>query len=116
MLEKGNLTLAFDDFGSGYTKFKTMAMLAHKKRASILKVDGELVKEILNSEIHAKVVKSVTEFGKVLGLSLVFENISTEKLLKKVKQIVNSKGLDKAYGQGFYFATPQPAVVQPLNN
>ncbi len=111
-LEKGNLTLAFDDFGSGYTNFKTVAMLAHKKRASILKVDGELVKEILNSEVQERVVRSVTEFGKVLGLTLVFENISSEKLLKKVRQIVKSKGLEKAYGQGFYFATPQPAVVQ----
>jgi EAL domain-containing protein (putative c-di-GMP-specific phosphodiesterase class I) len=114
-LERGNLTLAFDDFGSGYTNFKTVALLAHRGRASILKVDGELTKEILNSEVHQGVVRAITEFGKVLNLNLVFENIASQALLEKVRQIVKNKGLKRAYGQGFYFAPPQPAVVQRTN-
>ena len=114
-LERGNLILAFDDFGSGYTNFKTVAILAHRGRASILKVDGELTKEILTSEVHEGVVRAITEFGKVLNLNLVFENIASEELLNKVRRIVKDKGLKRAYGQGFYFATPQPAVIHSPN-
>jgi len=109
-IEKGNLKIAFDDFGSGYTNFKTVAMLAHRGRTSFLKVDGELVREINLSEIHEKVVETIADFGCELGLGVIFEHISDREVLEKVKQISQKVGLKEAYGQGFYLGKPQPVV------
>lgn len=112
-IEKGNLTIAFDDFGSGYTNFKTVAMLAHEGRASILKVDGELVRAVADSEVHLKVVETVSEFAKELGMGVVFENVSNERIFEVVADIAKRKGLKRVYAQGYYISPPQPAVVFP---
>ena len=109
-IEKGNLKIAFDDFGSGYTNFKTVAMLAHKGRTSFLKVDGELVGEVNHSQVHQKVVETITEFGQELGLGVIFEQISNGEVFKKIKEIAQKVGLKKAYGQGYYFAEPKPLI------
>ncbi len=109
-IEKGNLKIAFDDFGSGYTNFKTVALLAHRGRTSFLKVDGELVRGIKDSPIHEKVVETIADFGCELGLGVIFEHISDESVFKKVKTLAQKVGLKEAYGQGYYFGQPQPVI------
>jgi EAL domain-containing protein (putative c-di-GMP-specific phosphodiesterase class I) len=112
-IEKGNLFIVFDDFGSGYTNFKTVARLAEFKRTSILKIDGELVKGITSNTVDEKVVESITAFAKNLNFQLVYEYISTREVYEKVKEILKKVGLNRAYGQGYYFSHPLPAVVNP---
>lgn len=110
-IERGNLLIAFDDFGSGYTNFKTVALLAHKRRARLLKVDGELIKVIAESEVHRKVVETIVEFAKNLDMGVIFEYVSDKRIYNLVKEITERKRLKKAYIQGFYVANPQPAVL-----
>ena len=109
-IEKGNLFIVFDDFGSGYANFKTVAKLAHLKRAKVLKVDGELVKGITSNEVSEKVVESITEFAKNLNLYLVYEYIANEAIYKKIQEIVKKVGIKKAFGQGYHLGRPLPAT------
>jgi len=85
-------------------------MLANLKRAKFLKIDGDLVKDINVSKTAENIVKSIVIFSKGLNLNLVFEHISDESILKRVKEILKEFKIEKAYGQGYLFAKPQLLV------
>ncbi len=92
--------IAIDDFGSGYSNFSYLLEL----RPDYLKIDGSLIRNIDTDENAYKVVKTIVEFSKSLGVKTIAEFIHS----KEVFELVKSLGVDEF--QGFYFSEPQSDI------
>jgi EAL domain-containing protein (putative c-di-GMP-specific phosphodiesterase class I) len=90
--------IAIDDFGSGYANFERIARL----RASFLKIDGSLIKNIDTDPTTRLVVETIVAFARKLGIETVAEYVHSEA----VYQIVKELGID--YAQGFLLGKPHP--------
>ncbi|MEA3410208.1 MAG: EAL domain-containing protein [Pseudomonadota bacterium] len=98
------MKLAIDDFGSGYSSFRYLALLP----VTYLKIDGELV-TLAKTETRARsIVRSIQHTAETLGLTTVAECIEDEK----TADMVEALGVD--WAQGLYFGAPEvPAVLEP---
>lgn len=92
--------IAIDDFGSGYSNFSYLLEL----RPDYLKIDGSLIRNINTDENAYKVVKTIVEFSKSLGIKTIAEFIHS----KEVFDLTRSLGVDEF--QGFYFSEPQSDI------
>jgi len=95
LLEKG-FKIAIDDFGSGYSNFEYITII----KPDYIKIDGSLISKMLQSQDVEILVKHIVLFSKELNIKTVAEFVSSEEILKKVKEL----GVD--YGQGFYLGRP----------
>lgn len=91
------IRIMLDDFGSGLSSFAYLKMLP----VDYLKIDGNLIKDITNSDIDYAMVQAIHRVGKVMGIPTVAEHISSEEILEKLRSI----GVE--FGQGFYFHKPE---------
>jgi len=98
--QNGHVSLAVDDFGTGYSSLKLVADLVDRGLLKILKIDGSLVREVLNSHAIWKVVDIISVLSKRLDTKTVAEFIESQKELT----VVRSMGID--YCQGYYIAKP----------
>ena len=98
-LKQRGLTLAIDDYGTGYSS------LAHLKRLPVdeLKIDKSFV---LNLRADAAddlvIVRSTIELGHNMGLRVIAEGVENDEAW----QLLKGLGCDMA--QGFFFARPLP--------
>ena len=90
------MNLAIDDFGSGYSNYKHVLKL----NSDILKIDGSLIKNILEDKDSLYVVESIVNFAKKINIKTVAEFVENEEIFNKLKEI----GVD--YFQGYYFSKP----------
>ena len=97
-IKKNGVSIAIDDFGSGYSNFEYLVKL----NADTVKIDGSLIKNIDKNKEMLEVVKLIVEFAKKIGLKTIAEFVSS----KEIADIVD--GLDIASSQGFYYAQPKP--------
>jgi len=104
VLNELNVQIAFDDFGSGYTNYERIGKLIDNKNASIIKIDGEIVKNI-NKTGYKSILKSVSYYAKEENLEIVYEFVENEKIYNELKKIINEFGI-KGYAQGYYFSKP----------
>ena len=94
--------IAIDDFGSGYSNFERLL----DYQPDILKIDGSLIKNIVEDRFSESVVKSIVAFAKAENIKVIAEYVENEEIYKKVCQL----GID--YSQGYYFA--KPSVLESL--
>lgn len=88
---------SIDGFGSGLSSFAFLRKLP----IDFLKIDGLLVKNILNDPTDFTMVKAISDISKSMGKRTVAEFIETPKLLDAVKDI----GID--FGQGYHLGEPE---------
>lgn len=100
-LRQKGFAFALDDFGSGYNSFHYLREL----RFEYVKVDGEFVRNILNSQVDYALVSNLCRLCKDLGIKTVAEFIESDALL----QAVRSMGID--YAQGFHTGVPLPRMM-----
>ncbi|AXH14774.1 hypothetical protein CP985_01465 [Malaciobacter mytili LMG 24559] len=93
----GNVKIAIDDFGSGYSNFERLLDF----QPDFLKIDGSLIKNIVNDEFSRHVVEAIILFAKKQKIKTVAEFVENEEIFNKVKEL----GID--YSQGYYFHKPQ---------
>jgi len=88
--------LAIDDFGSGFSSFHYL------KRFPIdyLKIEGDFIVNMTNSEKDMAFVRSIAMLAKELGIMTVAEYVENEEVLQSVGDI----GIDLA--QGYYLSKP----------
>ncbi len=90
------LTLALDDFGSGYSSFRYLADLPIK----YLKIEGELVKRASHESKVRSVIQAIQDTAQSLGVTTLAEGVEDERTL----QLLRTVGIDLA--QGYYFGRP----------
>lgn len=95
-VKKYDVTIAIDDFGSGFSNYENILNL----NIDVIKIDGSLIKRI-NEEIYLSLVKSIVLFCKQQDIKTVAEFVSDLKIHRYVKAI------EIDYSQGFYLGKPQ---------
>ena len=88
---------SIDDFGSGLSSFAFLRKLP----VDFLKIDGLLVKNILDDPTDYTVVKAISEISRSMGKRTVAEFVESARLLEAVKEI----GVD--FGQGYHLGEPE---------
>lgn len=89
---------ALDDFGAGMSSFTYLKHIP----VNYLKIDGKLVKGILQDPIDRAMVEMINRLGQTMGIKTVGEYAETPELVDALRQI----GLDGV--QGFATGHPQP--------
>ena len=98
--EKG-FTVLMDDFGSGYS---TLNMLKNLN-IDIIKLDAQFLRmDESNEEKSIRILESVTNMTKTIGVPIIAEGVETEKQ----KDFLLDLGC--RYIQGYYFYKPIPAA------
>ncbi|MBN9672329.1 putative bifunctional diguanylate cyclase/phosphodiesterase [Roseibium aggregatum] len=97
-LQEIGVNCAMDDFGTGYSSLSYL----HRYDFNTLKVDKRFVQEIDNSENSRKLLATMIDLGKILGMSVVVEGVETGQQLDFLT------GIGCRYVQGFYFSRPRP--------
>lgn len=95
--ENGGVIL-LDDFGSGLSSFSTL----RDYEFDIIKLDRGFICRIGDSEKNEKIITSVLDMAKKMGLKVIAEGVETKE------QVELLKNNDCDYFQGFYFYKPIP--------
>ncbi len=97
MLKNLGYKLYIDDFGSGYSNFIYLTEI----KTDFIKIDGNIIKKILDDKISYLVVKNIVNFAKESNIKVIAEYVSNEEIFNKIKE------LNIDYSQGYYFHKPQ---------
>jgi EAL domain-containing protein (putative c-di-GMP-specific phosphodiesterase class I) len=93
--------IALDDFGSGMSSFGYLKHLP----VDFLKIDGSLVKDILDDPVSFAMVDSVNRIGHVMGIQTIAEFAENEAIL----DVLRGMGVD--YAQGYGVQRPVPMRI-----
>jgi EAL domain-containing protein (putative c-di-GMP-specific phosphodiesterase class I) len=92
------VTIAIDDFGSGYASMSQLRRLPFDK----LKIDREFVTKVQERRDSQAICDAIITLGKGLGLRVLAEGAETEPEIR----FLNDLGCNLF--QGYYFARPMP--------
>lgn len=92
---------ALDNFGS------SMSSWGYLKNLSIdyLKINGTLIKNIVEEKIDTAMVKAINEIAHLMGIKTVAEYVETQEIFEIIKKI----GVD--YAQGYGISKPCPLKI-----
>jgi len=99
-LRDRGIRCAIDDFGTGYSSLSYLKKFSF----SVLKIDREFIKDILDSQENIFLVESIISIGKNLGYRIVVEGIETQEQKNIIKSID-----DNIRYQGYLFSRPLDA-------
>ena len=94
------LTLAIDDFGSGFSSLNYLKRLP----VDVLKIDRMFIKDLEEDESDRAIVTGIIALASSLGLDTVAEGVETEYQYN----LLQTLGCDTC--QGYYFSKPVPVV------
>ena len=97
------VSLALDDFGSGYSSLGYLNRLPFDQ----LKIDRAFISDIDSDLRKQKVLRGILELGRGLGFNIVVEGAETREEVA----VVEKMGCDAV--QGYFFARPTPALLIP---
>ncbi|MCG8487339.1 MAG: EAL domain-containing protein [Chromatiales bacterium] len=93
--------LGGDDFGSGYSNLRHLLEL----KIHTLKIDGSLVKKIVNDSHAKQAVLAITTLAHKIGInSIVAEFVCSQDTQERVAET----GI--AYSQGFFIGQPEDTI------
>jgi diguanylate cyclase (GGDEF)-like protein len=90
------LKVAMDDFGTGYSALSYLLAFPFDK----IKIDGSFVRALDNASAAQAIVRSVSEIGNRLGMTVTAEGIET------AEQLRNVHALGYTEAQGFLISRP----------
>jgi len=99
--KKEGAKIAIDDFGSGYSNYDYLISL----QADYVKIDGSIVKHVLEDERTAEVIRSIVNFAKQSNMKTIAEFVSSKEIDEKIRSL----GVD--YAQGFYYGKAEPELL-----
>jgi EAL domain-containing protein (putative c-di-GMP-specific phosphodiesterase class I) len=91
------VTVAIDDFGSGYSNFAEIVEL----NVDYLKIDGSLVKQITTDPHYEHIIIAIIKFAQSLDLQTIAEFVEDETLAQRLIAM----GVDML--QGYYIGRPK---------
>ena len=95
--QKGFL-LAVDDFGTGYSNLGSIKAIS----PDYLKIDRSFVLDMEDESLRSSLIPEIVSIGHAVGAKIIAEGIENKSQLDLLK----SRGVE--FGQGYYFARPQP--------
>lgn len=93
--------LAIDDFGSDNSNFARLLNI----NIDILKIDALFIKNIDKNDKNQKIVKSIVNMAKTLGIKTIAEFVENENILNVVKEC----GVN--YAQGYFIGKPEENLI-----
>ncbi|WP_419769471.1 MAG: EAL domain-containing protein [Candidatus Marinarcus sp.] len=96
MLKNLGYKIFIDDFGSGYSNFIYLTEI----KTDYIKIDGNIIKKILEDRTSYLLVKSIVNFAKEANIKVIAEYVSSEEIWDKIKAL----GIE--YSQGYHFSIP----------
>ncbi|GII87366.1 GGDEF-domain containing protein [Sphaerisporangium siamense] len=93
------IPLSLDDFGTGYSSLVRLQRL----QVCEVKIDASFVQQLGKSMDDERIVRSIVDLVRSLGLRSVAEGVETEEVARRLRDM----GCDAA--QGWRFAEPMPA-------
>lgn len=100
-LKSEGFGLAIDDFGSGFSSFHYLRRFPF----DFLKIEGDFIANMLNSERDRVFVQSITELAKVLDIQVVAEFVESAEVLEMLRE------LKIDFAQGYYIGRPERQVT-----
>jgi Amt family ammonium transporter len=97
-LRRIGCSFALDDFGSGISSFGYLKSLP----VDYLKIDGSIVKDIVNDETSAAMVTAINQVGHTMKLLTIAEFVENDSIKSCLQEI----GVD--YVQGYGIGRPEP--------
>ncbi len=95
-IKRLGVKIAIDDFGSGYSNFERLM----DYEPDILKIDGSLIKNIVNDKYSLDLVETIVSFAKKQNIKVLAEYVENEDIYLILKDL----GID--YSQGYFFGKP----------
>lgn len=95
---------AIDDFGSGYSNFAHLIKLD----IDFIKIDGSLIKNIHTDTKSFEIVKTISEFAKIINVQTIAEFVESKEILDKITD------LDIDFAQGYYISKPQKTLSESI--
>ncbi|MBM3658791.1 MAG: EAL domain-containing protein [Actinobacteria bacterium] len=92
------VVIAIDDFGTGFPGLHAL----RDYPASVLKIDGTVVRDVADDNTAAGVVAAVVALARTTGKTTVAEGVETPDQARALTDL----GVDR--GQGHHFGRPQP--------
>jgi EAL domain-containing protein (putative c-di-GMP-specific phosphodiesterase class I) len=99
-VKKLGIKIAIDDYGSGYSNLERIFQF----EPDFLKIDGSIIKGIVNDPTKLAIAKSAVFLAKELQIETVAEFVSDEEIFNICKNI----GID--YLQGYYIEEPKEEI------
>ena len=96
--------VAIDDFGTGYSNFEYIIKL----NIDYLKIDGSLIKNIVNNRETKGVVETILLFAQKLGIKTITEFVSTEDSFEVMQE------LKADFVQGYFIGKPEELVQSDM--
>lgn len=104
-LEKNNISLAIDDYGTGFSNLSNLI----RYNPNYVKIDRALVQDIHEKPRIQKLVAGIVEFIHENGFSALAEGVENYDELKAVIDL----GVD--YIQGYYLAKPSSNILNEID-
>lgn len=92
--------LAIDDFGTGYSSLGYLRQF----KVDVLKIDKSFIDGVALGPHESALARAVIKLANSLGLDAVAEGVTGRRQFQVLRR------LRCAFGQGYYFAQPQPPV------
>jgi EAL domain-containing protein (putative c-di-GMP-specific phosphodiesterase class I) len=107
-MKDNSFYLALDDFGTGYTNYELIGELSESGLIKTIKIDGAIVKKILDSQVYMSMVETITMFCKRNKLRVIYEFVDSNQILEALTNIASSIHFPKEFMffQGFYLHKP----------
>lgn len=96
-VKQRGVSIAIDDFGAGYSNFERLLEF----EPDIIKIDGSLIRNIIDNEYNQNVVETIVTFAKRQNIQIIAEFVET----KEIFEYLHKLGVD--YSQGYYFGKPE---------
>lgn len=90
--------VALDDFGAGASSFGYLKTL----HVDVVKIDGQFVREMVNSKLSEAAVRCFIEVAKIVGAETVAEHVDNALVVQRLRAM----GVD--YLQGYFVHRPEP--------
>ncbi len=98
-LQSHGIRCAIDDFGTGYSSLSYLKKLSF----SVLKIDREFIRDLLDNEENITLIRTIIEIGKQLNYNIVVEGIEEEAQKEIIKNIDDTLSY-----QGYLISPPIP--------
>ncbi|MFF7708163.1 EAL domain-containing protein [Pseudomonas sp. NPDC007930] len=98
-LRRAGALIAIDDFGTGYSSLSYLKSLPLDK----IKIDKSFVKDVLEDDDDATIVRAIIQLGKSLGMQVIAEGVETADQ----EAYIIAEGCHE--GQGWHYSKPLPA-------